>query len=97
MPFEYAPLVRRGLRAVIRDDTPSARTWPGVVRRVGTHFRRRTLQADPAQFKDVPTVECVVEFLPNCPRLPIGQRVDVQVFADAPGQAGQGESSSEAR
>jgi multidrug resistance efflux pump len=94
---EYVCRVGRGLRAVIREDTPVPRTWPGTVRRVGAYFRRRVLQADPAELKDVPTVECVVEFLPPCPRLPIGQRVQVHIVLDGLGEPGQVEGASEGR
>ena len=52
----------------------------GQVTRIANWYsQRRTILAQPGQFKDVPTVECVIALDLGNPPLRLGQRVRVKI------------------
>jgi multidrug resistance efflux pump len=77
---EFVSFIEQGQQVVIEDDAPTGKSHAGVVRRVGEYFRRRQLRADPTQFSDIPTLECIIDPLPGNHWTRIGQRVRVKCF-----------------
>lgn len=75
---EFARRVALGQKALIRDDTVSGDCWTGRVTRLSDWYtHRRSIIAEPLQFNDVRTLECLVTVDPGQPTLRIGQRVRV--------------------
>ena len=77
---EFAAEVHRGQSARVRDEMSGAGPWPAQVVRMGEVYERRRLRTDPTQFRDVPTVECVLRLEPGHPACAVGQRLRVSIY-----------------
>lgn len=80
---EFASRVAVGQKAIIQDDTISGERWTGRVTRLSDWYtQRRSIIAEPLQYNDVRTMECIVTVDPKQPPLRIGQRVRVVLGSD---------------
>lgn len=80
---EFARRVAVGQKATIQDDTISGERWTGRVSRLSDWYtQRRSIIAEPLQYNDVRTMECIVTVDPKQPPLRIGQRVRVVLGSD---------------
>ena len=80
---DLAAEVHPGQPASVRDESAGLGSWKGRVERIGEVYQRRKSRLDPTRFTDVPTVEVLIRLDPGHPRLRIGQRLRVSVYAAA--------------
>ena len=84
---EFLGRIVVGRPAHVEDEVNSSNVWGGRVTRIaGWYSQRRTILAKPGQFKDVPTVECLIALDPGHPPCRIGQRVQVRIGSLLPGR-----------
>jgi membrane fusion protein (multidrug efflux system) len=77
---EFAGRIVLGRPAVVHDEFSPEIVWRGQVTRIADWYsQRRSMAAKPGQFKDVPTVECLVTLDAGRPPFRIGQRVEVRI------------------
>lgn len=77
---EFVRRLEVGQSARIRDESGGDAVWTGSLTRIaGWYSARRTRHENPSAFKDVPTVECIIQLTDPQPPLRIGQRVQVTI------------------
>jgi multidrug resistance efflux pump len=77
---EFVELITVGQTAHIQDEIASSQVYSGHVTRLAGWFaQQRNLRVQPGQFKDVPTVECLIVFDSETQAFRIGQRVRVTI------------------
>jgi HlyD family secretion protein len=77
---EFVRRLKVGQVARIEDESGGGSSWTGRVARIaGWYSSRRTTNDKPSAFKDVPTVECLIQMDDRRPPLRIGQRVQVTI------------------
>lgn len=80
---EFAGLIAPGQTALIEDESGASGIWHGQVHRVSDWFaQRRSLTPDPFHANETPTLECLVRFDPNQPKLTLGRRMRVTIDAN---------------
>jgi multidrug resistance efflux pump len=68
----------------VEDEVNPDRVWSGRVTRMAEWYsQRHPILAKPGQFKDVPTVECLISLDSSQPPFRIGQRVQVRIGKEA--------------
>lgn len=76
----YAGAVAVGQRVIIEDGSNAPGRWTGRVVRVADWYaRKRSVIAEPGQFNDVRTLDCIIAIDPGQPALRINQRVQVTI------------------
>jgi multidrug resistance efflux pump len=77
---EFVRRLKVGQLARVEDEASGGPAWTGRVARIaGWYAARRTTTDKPSAFKDVPTVECIIQLDDRKPPLRIGQRVQVSI------------------
>jgi multidrug resistance efflux pump len=77
---EFVRRLRVGQPARVEDEAAGGPVWTGQVARIaGWYSSRRGTNDKPSAFKDVPTVECLIQLHDRHPPLRIGQRVQVTI------------------
>jgi multidrug resistance efflux pump len=77
---EFAGRIAVGRSAKVEDELDAETVWGGRVTRIAEWYtQRRSILARPGQFKDVPTVECVIALDEGRPPFRLGQRVQVRI------------------
>jgi membrane fusion protein (multidrug efflux system) len=77
---EFAGRIAVGRPAVVHDEFSPDVVWHGQVTRIaGWYSQRRSGLAKPEQFKDVPTLECLITLEAGKPPFRIGQRVEARI------------------
>jgi multidrug resistance efflux pump len=77
---EFVRRLTVGQRVRVGDEAAGGPMWSGRLARVaGWYASRRSTNDKPSAFKDVPTVECVIQLDDPRPPLRIGQRVQVAI------------------
>jgi len=77
---EFVGRIVVGRPAQVADEVYPDSVWRGRMTRIADWYsQRRSILAKPGQFKDVPTVECVITLDAGQPPFRIGQRVEVRI------------------
>jgi multidrug resistance efflux pump len=77
---EFVRRLEVGQKAKVEDESGGGTAWTGKVARIaGWYSSRRGFNDKPSAFKDVPTVECLIQLDERRPALRIGQRVQVTI------------------
>jgi multidrug resistance efflux pump len=77
---EFAPRIKEGTHALVRDEANPSTAWRGKVGRMASWYsQRRTVLHDPSQLSDVRTLECEILLEPGQPPLRLGQSVRVSI------------------
>jgi multidrug resistance efflux pump len=77
---EFVRRLKAGQLARVEDEASGGPVWTGKVARIAGWFSARRGTTDkPSAFKDVPTVECIIQLDDRKPPLRIGQRVQVTI------------------
>jgi multidrug resistance efflux pump len=77
---EFVRRLEVGQKARVEDEAGGGKVWTGKVARIaGWYSSRRGSNDKPSAFKDVPTVECLIQLDERRPPLRIGQRVQVTI------------------
>jgi hypothetical protein len=85
---EFVGRIAVGRPAHVEDEMDATTAWNGQVTHVaGWYSQRRSILARGEQFKDAPTVECLIALDAGQPPFRIGQRVQVRIEKGSrPGQ-----------
>jgi multidrug resistance efflux pump len=77
---EFVRRLAVGQKARVEDESAGGAVWTGKLARIaGWYSTRRGTNEKPSAFKDVPTVECLIQLDDRRPALRIGQRVQVTI------------------
>jgi HlyD family secretion protein len=77
---EFVRRLKVGQMARVEDESAGGPVWTGRLARIaGWYAARRSTTDKPSAFKDVPTVECIIQLDDRRPPLRVGQRVQVTI------------------
>jgi multidrug resistance efflux pump len=82
---EFAPRIKEGAPAIIRDEADERQSWRGRVEQIADWYsQHRPVLNDPSQMTDVRTLECRIALEPGQSKLRLGQTVRVSIGAASP-------------